>query len=243
VLHRDLKPANVLLESDTGRVVLTDFGLAQLPGVSTLTESGAFVGSPEYTAPERISGERSGPEADLWSLGALLCAVLSGVSPFHRDSLGGVLHAVVLDEIRLPERAGGLTPLLRGLLERDPVLRLDATEAGRMLREFLDTGRITAPRADGVRRWLRADTVPEDSRSGVRWPRAWALGGPALGAAAPRRALHIALGILALVVAMATVGIWAVALRMRADGGFDRPPPAVSTGPAHTDPAPTDSAW
>ncbi|CAM5672860.1 Serine/threonine-protein kinase PknD [Streptomyces glaucescens] len=56
VLHRDLKPANVLIESGTGRVVLTDFGVAQVPGATTLTESGSFVGSPEYTAPERMSG-------------------------------------------------------------------------------------------------------------------------------------------------------------------------------------------
>ncbi|MGM0358266.1 serine/threonine-protein kinase, partial [Streptomyces sp. ECR3] len=123
VLHRDLKPANVLLESGTGRVVLTDFGIAQVAGASTLTETGSFVGSPEYTAPERMSGARTGPESDLWSLGALLCAALSGESPFRRDSVGEVLHAVVLDEIRPPERAGPLLPVVRGLLDRDPERR------------------------------------------------------------------------------------------------------------------------
>ncbi|MGC3004145.1 serine/threonine-protein kinase, partial [Streptomyces sp. G35A] len=141
VLHRDLKPANVLLENGTDRVVLTDFGIAQVAGSTTLTESGSFVGSPEYTAPERMSGARTGPEADLWSLGALLCAALSGESPFHRDSLGGVLHAVVVDEIRPPAQAGPLLPVVRGLLERDPDRRLDADRAERMLRAFRETGR------------------------------------------------------------------------------------------------------
>ncbi len=66
VLHRDIKPANVLLQTATDedgpeRVVLTDFGIAQVAGATTLTESGAFVGSPEYTAPERMSGVRTGP--------------------------------------------------------------------------------------------------------------------------------------------------------------------------------------
>ena len=89
VLHRDIKPANVLLESGTDRVVLTDFGIARVAGATTLTETGSFVGSPEYTAPERMSGLRGGPASDLWSLGALLCAALSGESPFRRDSLGG----------------------------------------------------------------------------------------------------------------------------------------------------------
>ncbi|MFC5954399.1 serine/threonine-protein kinase, partial [Streptomyces pratens] len=141
VLHRDLKPANVLLECGTGRVVLTDFGIAQVAGATTLTESGSFVGSPEYTAPERMSGARTGPESDLWSLGALLCTALSGESPFHRDSIGGIVHAVVADEIRPPSQAGPILPVVRGLLERDPDRRLDADRAEGMLRFFLETGR------------------------------------------------------------------------------------------------------
>ncbi|WP_105972809.1 serine/threonine-protein kinase [Streptomyces geranii] len=141
VLHRDIKPANVLLEDDTDRIVLTDFGIAQVAGATTLTESGSFVGSPEYTAPERMSGVRTGPESDLWSLGALLCTALSGESPFRRDSLGGILHAVVIDEVRPPAQAAPLLPVVRGLLERDPERRLDAPEAERMLRAFRTTGR------------------------------------------------------------------------------------------------------
>ncbi|MER6628169.1 protein kinase [Streptomyces sp. NPDC000987] len=141
VLHRDVKPANVLLESGTDRVVLTDFGIAQVAGATTLTETGAFVGSPEYTAPERMSGAGTGPASDLWSLGALLCTALSGRSPFRRDSLGGILHAVVFDEIRPPPQAEPLLPVVRGLLERDPGRRLDADRAERMLREFHDTDR------------------------------------------------------------------------------------------------------
>ncbi|MYR03015.1 serine/threonine-protein kinase, partial [Streptomyces sp. SID6139] len=140
VLHRDIKPANVLIESGTERVVLTDFGIAQVAGATTLTETGSFVGSPEYTAPERMSGVRTGPESDLWSLGALLCTVLSGESPFRRDSLGGILHAVVAAEIRPPVEAEPLEPVVRGLLERDPDRRLGAAQAERMLRGYLETG-------------------------------------------------------------------------------------------------------
>ncbi|GGO44397.1 serine/threonine-protein kinase [Streptomyces lasiicapitis] len=139
VLHRDLKPANVLLEAETGRVVLSDFGIAQVAGQTTLTETGAFVGSPEYTAPERMSGRRSGPESDLWSLGVLLCTAVAGTSPFHRDSVAGVLHAVVLDEIRLPEdKLGPLLPVARGLLERDPERRLTSSGAEAALRTALN---------------------------------------------------------------------------------------------------------
>ncbi|WNZ09174.1 serine/threonine-protein kinase [Streptomyces sp. 11x1] len=185
VLHRDLKPANVLIETGTDRVVLTDFGIAQVAGATTLTESGSFVGSPEYTAPERMSGVRTGPESDLWSLGALLCAVLSGESPFRRDSLGGILHAVVVDEIRPPAQAAPLLPVVRGLLERDPDLRLDAAEAERLLRAFRETGRTPRttknPRASHGYTPTRRD-VPRPGRDA--WRTAAAGGAGHAGAAA-----------------------------------------------------------
>ncbi|MEV5431426.1 protein kinase [Streptomyces sp. NPDC052701] len=166
VLHRDLTPANVLLEAGTDRVVLTDFGIAQVAGATTLTENGSFVGSPEYTAPERMSGARTGPASDLWSLGALLCAALSGASPFHRDSLGGVLHAVVFDEIRPPAQAGPLLPVVRGLLERDPDRRLDADTAERMLLAFRATGRTPQAPPPGH---LPAEWAPPRRRLSPQW--------------------------------------------------------------------------
>lgn len=171
VLHRDIKPANVLIESGTDRVVLTDFGIAQVAGATTLTETGSFVGSPEYTAPERMSGVRTGPESDLWSVGALLCAVLSGESPFRRESLGGILHAVVAAEIRPPAQAEPLLPVVRGLLERDPDRRLGAEEAERMLRTFLETGRT--PDTPGTGRTpvrLPPATAPPATRPGSPSP-------------------------------------------------------------------------
>ncbi|WP_443063535.1 serine/threonine-protein kinase [Streptomyces sp. NBC_00663] len=151
VLHRDIKPANVLLEDGTGRVVLTDFGVAQVSGATTLTEAGSFVGSPEYTAPERMSGLSTGPASDLWSVGALLCTAVSGESPFRRDSLSGVLHAVLTAELRPPAQAEPILPVVRGLLERNPERRLDAESAERMLRTFLETGQMPG----GERRSLR----------------------------------------------------------------------------------------
>src|SRR3954462_9519911 len=77
VLHRDVKPSNVLL-ADDGRVVLTDFGIATLEGETSLTQSGALVGSPAYIAPERVQARGAGPESDLWSLGATLYTAVEG---------------------------------------------------------------------------------------------------------------------------------------------------------------------
>ncbi|MGX1561570.1 protein kinase domain-containing protein [Streptomyces sp. NPDC055506] len=225
VLHRDLKPANVLLEAGTDRVVLTDFGIAQVAGAPTLTENNSFVGSPEYTAPERMSGARTGPESDLWSLGALLCAALSGESPFRRDSLGGILHAVVAAEIRPPAQAGPLLPVVQGLLERDPDRRLDADRAERMLRAFRDTGRTPEAPPPGYVPTVRdtpggrpAGTAQEAAEQQPLMPPA---GMPAPGRLAEqlmrqptRRVLVAAL----LVAAMAGAGVSAAALLMDEGG-------------------------
>ncbi|MFF4104956.1 protein kinase [Streptomyces sp. NPDC001903] len=133
VLHRDVKPANVLVAND-GRVVLSDFGIASLEGSSSITMTGEVVGSPEYLAPERALGRAPGPESDLWSLGVLLYAAVEGVTPFRHDTPLSTLRAVVDDELPAPRRAGPLTPVLEGLLRKDPQERLPAAEVARMLR-------------------------------------------------------------------------------------------------------------
>ncbi|MFD5404068.1 protein kinase domain-containing protein [Streptomyces griseorubiginosus] len=134
VLHRDIKPGNVLVESGsrTGRrIVLTDFGIAAMQDAKALTMVGMLVGSPDYMAPERVSGRPQGPPSDIWSLGATLCAALGGRSPFSRDTTLATLHAVLYEEPELPAAAGPLTDILAALLEKDPSIRpgLDEVEA------------------------------------------------------------------------------------------------------------------
>jgi hypothetical protein len=254
VLHRDLKPANVLLESGTDRVVLTDFGIAQVAGASTLTETGSFVGSPEYTAPERMSGARTGPESDLWSLGALLCAAVSGESPFRRDSLGEVLHAVVLDDIRPPAEAGPLLPVVRGLLDRDPERRTDAAEAERLLREVYETGRAprgTGHTAHGARGraplgsyLTRTPSYTPTQRDVPRTPYGPppAPGASSATAGQPGRyATRSLMLAAALVAALAGAGVTAAALLVHGDGdgGGEPGPPGSATSVTATRPTPT----
>ncbi|MET7688750.1 protein kinase [Streptomyces sp. NPDC005483] len=134
VLHRDIKPGNVLVESGdrTGRrIVLTDFGIAAMQDAEALTMVGMLVGSPDYMAPERVSGRPQGPPSDIWSLGATLCAALGGRSPFSRDTTLATLHAVLYEEPELPAAAGPLADILTALLEKDPSIRpgLDEVES------------------------------------------------------------------------------------------------------------------
>src|SRR5262249_12955668 len=111
VLHRDVKPNNVLI-SDTGRVVLTDFGLATFDGgENAVTRPGLVLGSPQYIAPERARTGDSTPESDLWSLGATLYAAVEGRPPFARTTTMATLTALATERPDPMRRAGPLTPV------------------------------------------------------------------------------------------------------------------------------------
>ncbi|MFF0382769.1 serine/threonine-protein kinase [Streptomyces sp. NPDC004286] len=132
VLHRDVKPGNVLLGRD-GRVLLTDFGIAQIEGDSTITRTGEVVGSVDYLAPERIRGHDPGPASDLWALGATMYTAVEGRSPFRRTSALGTMQAVVEENAEEPRNAGALGPVIAALLHKDPARRPDLHTAERML--------------------------------------------------------------------------------------------------------------
>ncbi|MFI1796789.1 serine/threonine-protein kinase [Streptomyces sp. NPDC020379] len=134
VLHRDVKPGNVLL-GEGGRVVLTDFGIAQSTGTSTLTKTGEMVGSIDYIAPERVKGAKPGPAADLWALGATLYQALEGRPPFRKDTAVETAYAIAMDPLPPPRHAGPLTRLVETLLAKDPALRPPAELAEQILRE------------------------------------------------------------------------------------------------------------
>ncbi|WP_432835075.1 serine/threonine-protein kinase [Dactylosporangium sp. CA-092794] len=133
VLHRDVKPGNVLL-ADTGRVVLTDFGLAVFEGGDgAVTRPGLILGSPQYISPERAREGTSGPEADMWSLGATLYAAVEGRSPYARSTTFATLTALATEEPDPPTRAGVLRPVLSALLRKDPRSRAGVAETERLL--------------------------------------------------------------------------------------------------------------
>lgn len=151
VLHLDVKPGNVLIAA-RGRAVLTDFGPAVTPaGVRTLAEAGIVLGSPKYIAPERVFERVSDARSDLWSLGATLYYAVEGRPPFRRATTAEVLRAVGEARPEEPHRAGPLTPVLAGLLRRDPADRLTASEVETLLRGIVEAGR-RRPRSAALRR-------------------------------------------------------------------------------------------
>ncbi|MEU6093961.1 serine/threonine-protein kinase [Streptomyces sp. NPDC047079] len=143
VLHRDVKPGNVLLAAD-GRVLLTDFGIAQVEGDTTITRTGEIVGSVDYLAPERVRGHDPGPSSDLWALGATLYTAVEGRSPFRRTSPLTTMQAVVDEEPAPPQFADALGPVIAALLRKDPAERPGAGELEQMLAEAVEGRRPKA---------------------------------------------------------------------------------------------------
>ncbi len=146
ILHRDLKPANVLID-ERDQVVVSDFGLAKLMGSETgLTATGAALGTPSYMSPEQAGGkhEEHGEATDVYSLGAILFALLVGKPPFTADSviqtIMQVIHkpAPILRQLK-PELHADLETIVAKCLQKQPLRRYEnakllADDLGRYLR-------------------------------------------------------------------------------------------------------------
>jgi predicted Ser/Thr protein kinase len=155
VVHRDIKPDNILLDDESGRPMLTDFGVAKARASgATLTEAGAIVGTPYYMSPEQASGTRDiDGRSDLYSLGVMGYHMLAGRLPFEGDSFRDVIVQHVTQEpaplsALVPEVPPDLTAAVMRCLAKEPgkrwadghALRLaieeEAEEADEFLRGF-----------------------------------------------------------------------------------------------------------
>ncbi|MFB7584409.1 protein kinase domain-containing protein [Streptomyces hydrogenans] len=161
ILHRDVKPSNVLISED-GRVVLTDFGIAQVEGDPSITSTGMLVGAPSYISPERARGHKPGPAADMWSLGGLLYAAVEGCPPYDKGSAIATLTAVMTEPVDPPKNAGPeLEKVIYGLLAKDPAQRLDDARARVLLRAVLDAPEPTPEPSPEVTRVVPLPARPE----------------------------------------------------------------------------------
>ncbi|GAA0932136.1 serine/threonine-protein kinase [Nonomuraea longicatena] len=117
--HRDVKPGNVFL-TDSGRVVLTDFGIARQEGQATLTQRGLTIGSPGFIAPERLEGSPGGPASDLWSLGATVYHAVLGRALYSGSAAERIKATLTTAP---PPIQGPLGAVLPAMLARDPAGR------------------------------------------------------------------------------------------------------------------------
>jgi serine/threonine-protein kinase len=135
VLHRDLKPSNILLDGE-GRPHVTDFGLAKRVATdSSLTHSGAVLGTPSYMAPEQASGQKAQitTATDVYGLGAVLYALLTGRPPFRSDDVLETLDDVKHREPEHPRRSNpaidrDLQTISLKCLQKEPARRYATAE-------------------------------------------------------------------------------------------------------------------
>ncbi|MFF3457919.1 protein kinase [Streptomyces sp. NPDC002730] len=222
LVHRDLKPANIVLTAAGPRVI--DFGIARPEHGLTLTTTGQVPVTPGYGAPEQVLGQRVGPPADVFSLGAVLVYAASGQRAYEGSHVAAVQYNVVHGEPRLDRVPPTLQPLIGPCLAKDPSLR----PAPDQIAQFF------APPRGSERAWLRGPIAQDITERERSLHRMTTLPGVSTQRSVSRRRLltTLALGGSVLAVGGGTAAWWS----WKADGTRRDPfdiPPAVKTPKAH----------
>jgi serine/threonine protein kinase len=118
LVHRDLKPGNVILAEDGPRVI--DFGIVRAAGASTLTGTGAAIGTPGFMSPEQVRSDEVGPPSDVFSLGSVLVFAATGQGPFGTGSAAELLYRVAHETPSLDQVPQEIRPLVRRCLAAEP---------------------------------------------------------------------------------------------------------------------------
>eukprot|EP01006_Ploeotia_vitrea_P041700 TRINITY_DN66564_c12_g2_i1.p1 TRINITY_DN66564_c12_g2~~TRINITY_DN66564_c12_g2_i1.p1 ORF type:complete len:537 (+),score=332.58 TRINITY_DN66564_c12_g2_i1:161-1771(+) len=126
VVYRDLKPENILLD-DNGHVCLTDFGLSK--DIAPDDQAHTFCGTPEYLAPEIVTGAGHDKAVDWWSLGILLYELTVGIPPFYSQNVNEMYNKIQHGVLRFPPfLSDSCKDLIVRLLNRDPKKRLGSNK-------------------------------------------------------------------------------------------------------------------
>jgi len=123
VVHRDIKPANILIDK-SGHVKITDFGLAQAQDLTSITVTGAIVGTPAYMSPEQAAGRKIDIRSDIFSLGVVVYEMITGTKPFHGETYSSVIHAILTAPAAKPVEANPLvseeiSAVIEKMLQKD----------------------------------------------------------------------------------------------------------------------------
>ncbi|MBA1149628.1 serine/threonine protein kinase, partial [Ectothiorhodospiraceae bacterium WFHF3C12] len=145
IVHRDIKPANIIYDTDSGRVKVTDFGIARVMD-SSRTRTGSIVGTPSYMAPEQLTGDTVDGRSDIFSLGVTLYQLVTGEVPFRGENLAGIAYQITTAKPKgvrtvRPELPAAVARIVNRALQKSPEKRYHS--AG----EMADALRKAASRA------------------------------------------------------------------------------------------------
>jgi hypothetical protein len=215
LVHRDVKPANVLLSGEPGaeHAYITDFGVARNVATrSGLTQTGRFVGTLDYVAPEQISGEPLDARVDVYALGCLLYKLLTGEVPFPREGEAARLYAHLHDPPPAPSLYAPTVPMaldevvIRAMSKLPDDRHPSAGDLGRAAQAALSGGAIAIPErtvatgAAATRETRSPDPRPREAETAKL---------PDEPAPRSRRPLLIGAGVMALVLVAAIAALFA----------------------------------
>ncbi|WP_208868243.1 protein kinase domain-containing protein [Microbispora triticiradicis] len=144
VIHRDLKPGNVLMLD--GQPVLIDFGIAQAVDATRLTQTGMFIGTPGYLAPEIIEGHEAGPQVDVHAWAGTVLYAATGQPPFGKGTLEMIFFNITSGRANVDAAPGPIQPVLRAAFNRDPARRPTSAELVRQVGRLMPQGAGGRPR-------------------------------------------------------------------------------------------------
>ncbi|WP_327047637.1 serine/threonine protein kinase [Microbispora sp. NBC_01189] len=144
VIHRDLKPGNVLMLD--GQPVLIDFGIAQAVDATRLTQTGMFIGTPGYLAPEIIEGHEAGPQVDVHAWAGTVLYAATGQPPFGKGTLEMIFFNITSGRANVDAAPAPIQPVLRAAFNRDPVRRPTSAELVRQVGRLMPQGAGGRPR-------------------------------------------------------------------------------------------------
>jgi len=118
VVHRDIKPGNIMFDAETGKMKITDFGIARITD-SSKTKTGMVLGTPSYMSPEQLAGKKVDGRSDLFSLGVMLYQMLTGSLPFTADSMATLMYKIANEEqVPVREVRGDLSECIEKVIQR-----------------------------------------------------------------------------------------------------------------------------